>query len=146
MQKEGAARIKINKLLEQAGWRLIGDDRGPANVVLENHIKITKSSLDAYGDDINKTIHERAASRKHDIVKNLGKSCAVIDNGYEEISRYSRMLQIADFVVYSYHNYCCLNQCSTLFEQKTDERKLAMFKGFFRTTLKAKYTIVHLAT
>jgi hypothetical protein len=56
------------------------------------------------------------------------------------------MLQIADFVVYSYHNYCCLNQCSTLFEQKTDERKLAMFKGFFRTTLKAKYTIVHLAT
>lgn len=96
--------------------------------------------------DINKTIHERVASRKHDIVKNLGKSCAVIDNGYEGISKYSRMLQIADFVAYSYHNCCCLNECSTLFEQKTDERKLTMFKGFFETTLKAKCTIVHLAT
>jgi type I restriction enzyme R subunit len=45
MQKEARARIKINKLLEQAGWRLIGDDQGPANVVLENHIKMTKSPL-----------------------------------------------------------------------------------------------------
>jgi type I restriction enzyme R subunit len=55
MQKEASARIKINKLLEQADWRLIGDDRGPANVVLENHVKMTKSSLDAYGDDFEKT-------------------------------------------------------------------------------------------
>jgi type I restriction enzyme R subunit len=47
MQKEASARIKINKLLEQADWRLIGDDRGPANVVLENYVKMTKSSLDA---------------------------------------------------------------------------------------------------
>ena len=56
MQKEAAARIKINKLLEQAGWRLIGDDHAPANVVLENHVKMTKSSLDAYGDDFERTI------------------------------------------------------------------------------------------
>ena len=96
--------------------------------------------------DISKTIHERVASRKHEIVKNLGKSCTVIDNGYEGISRYSRMLQIADFVAYSYHNYCCLNQRSTLFEQKTDERKLNLLKGFFETTLKTKCKIVHAAT
>jgi len=56
MQKEASARIKINKLLELAGWRLIGDDHGPANVVLENHVKMTKSSLDAYGDDFEKTV------------------------------------------------------------------------------------------
>jgi type I restriction enzyme R subunit len=55
MQKEATARIKINKLLEQAGWRLISDDRGPANVVLENHVKITKSSLDAFGNNFEKT-------------------------------------------------------------------------------------------
>jgi len=29
MQKEATAKIKINKLLEQAGWRVIDDDRGP---------------------------------------------------------------------------------------------------------------------
>jgi len=57
MQKEASARIKINKLLEQAGWRLIGDDRGPANVVLENRVKMTKPSLDAYGDDFEKTVN-----------------------------------------------------------------------------------------
>jgi len=28
MQKEATARIKINKLLEQVGWRLIDDSRG----------------------------------------------------------------------------------------------------------------------
>ena len=56
MQKEATARIKINKLLEQAGWRLIDDDRGPANVVLENHVKMTKSLLDAYGNDFEKTV------------------------------------------------------------------------------------------
>jgi len=76
--------------------------------------------------DISKTIHERVASRKHEIVKNLGKSCTVI--------------------AYSYHNYCCLNQRSTLFEQKTDERKLNLLKGFFETTLKTKCKIVHAAT
>jgi hypothetical protein len=96
--------------------------------------------------DIDRAIHETVASRKHEIVRNLGKSCTVIDNGYEGISKYSRMLQIADFVAYSYHNYCCLNDCSTLFEQKTDDRKLDMFKGFFETTLKAKCKIVHAAT
>ena len=56
MQKEATARIKINKLLEQAGWRLIDDDHGPANVVLENHVKMTKSLLDAYGNDFEKTV------------------------------------------------------------------------------------------
>jgi len=55
MQKEATARIKINKLLEQAGWRLIDDDHGPANVVLENHVKMTMSLLDAYGNDFEKT-------------------------------------------------------------------------------------------
>ena len=56
MQKEATARIKINKLLEEAGWRLLDDDRGPANVVLENHVKMTKSVLDAYGNDFEKTV------------------------------------------------------------------------------------------
>lgn len=37
--KEAKARIKINKLLEEAGWRLLSDKNGKLNVLLETHIK-----------------------------------------------------------------------------------------------------------
>ena len=30
--KEAKARIKINKLLETAGWRFFDDENGPANI------------------------------------------------------------------------------------------------------------------
>ncbi len=40
MQKEARARIKINKLLENSGWRLIDDENGKANVLLESGLKI----------------------------------------------------------------------------------------------------------
>jgi type I restriction enzyme R subunit len=33
--KEAAARIKINKLLESAGWRFFAISDGPANIQLE---------------------------------------------------------------------------------------------------------------
>lgn len=35
MSKEAQARIKINKLLESAGWRFFDDATGKANVVME---------------------------------------------------------------------------------------------------------------
>lgn len=38
-QKEAKARIKINKLLEDAGWRFFDSKKGPANIQLENNIK-----------------------------------------------------------------------------------------------------------
>ena len=34
-KKEAPARIKINKLLEGAGWRFFDDENGPANIELE---------------------------------------------------------------------------------------------------------------
>lgn len=34
-QKEAQARIKINKLLEESGWRFLDDASGPANIELE---------------------------------------------------------------------------------------------------------------
>ena len=40
MQKEAKARIKINKLLEESGWRFFKTPEGPANIVVEPHIKI----------------------------------------------------------------------------------------------------------
>lgn len=53
--KEARARIKINKLLEAAGWRFLDDERGPANVVLEPNVKITQSQVDALGNDFEST-------------------------------------------------------------------------------------------
>ena len=53
--KEAKARIKINKLLEEASWRLLDDENGQANVVLENNIKITQSFINDLGEDFDKT-------------------------------------------------------------------------------------------
>lgn len=49
--KEATARIKINKLLDEAGWRFFDDASGPANIVLEPNVKITERQIDALGDD-----------------------------------------------------------------------------------------------
>lgn len=52
---EAAARIKINKLLETAGWRFFAEGDKPANVCLETSITMTTSDLDALGNDFEKT-------------------------------------------------------------------------------------------
>ena len=52
---EAAARIKINKLLETAGWRFLAEGDRPANVCLETSITMTTSDLDALGNDFEKT-------------------------------------------------------------------------------------------
>lgn len=51
-QKEATARIKINRLLEDAGWRFFDDANGPANVVLELNVKLKTEDLDSLGDDL----------------------------------------------------------------------------------------------
>src|SRR6266496_1010184 len=55
MQKEAKARIKINNLLQEAGWRFFDDENGKANIVLENNVKITQKLIDAFGEDYEKT-------------------------------------------------------------------------------------------
>ena len=52
---EAAARIKINKLLEAAGWRFFADGDGSANVCLEPSVTIKQSDLDALGRNFEKT-------------------------------------------------------------------------------------------
>ncbi|MCZ8036354.1 MAG: DEAD/DEAH box helicase family protein [Novosphingobium sp.] len=53
--KEATARIKINRLLDEAGWRFFDDIKGPANVVLEPNVKISAGDLEALGDDLEKS-------------------------------------------------------------------------------------------
>ena len=51
---EAKARIKINKLLEKAGWRLLDDKNGEANVQLELNVKITQDDLGSMGNNFEK--------------------------------------------------------------------------------------------
>jgi type I restriction enzyme R subunit len=53
--KEATARIKINKLLEAAGWHFFADSETPANIRLEPGIAIKTTDLDALGNNFEKT-------------------------------------------------------------------------------------------
>lgn len=55
MKNEAHARIKINQLLEEAGWRFFDNEEGKANILLENHVKISQKEIDAWGKDYEKT-------------------------------------------------------------------------------------------
>lgn len=45
--KEAKARIKINKLLEEAGWRFFDNVTAKANVVLEPNLRLTTAKVTA---------------------------------------------------------------------------------------------------
>jgi len=53
--KEATARIKINKLLETAGWRFFPEGGAPANIRLEPSVTIKSSDLEALGENFEKT-------------------------------------------------------------------------------------------
>ena len=54
-QKEAQARIKINKLLEAAGWRFFDEVTGKANIALEPNVKLQQAQVDAMGHDFDTT-------------------------------------------------------------------------------------------
>ena len=53
-EKEATARIKINKLLEAAGWRFFAEGDKPANICLEPGVQIKSLDLDEFGDNFEK--------------------------------------------------------------------------------------------
>ena len=53
--KEATARIKINKLLEGAGWRFFQEGNAPANIRLEPRVTLKSTDLDALGDNFETT-------------------------------------------------------------------------------------------
>ncbi len=55
LRKEATARIKINRLLETAGWRFFDDKNGPANVVLESNVKLKPEHIEGLGEDLEKS-------------------------------------------------------------------------------------------
>ncbi|RDJ18358.1 restriction endonuclease subunit R [Rhizobium phaseoli] len=55
LRKEATARIKINRLLEHAGWRFFDDKNGPANIVLEPNVKLKAEDVEVLGSDFEKS-------------------------------------------------------------------------------------------
>ncbi|MEK7497384.1 MAG: DEAD/DEAH box helicase family protein [Patescibacteria group bacterium] len=55
MKKEARARIKINKLLEESGWKFFDDQKGKSNISLEPGVKVTQQKIDDLGNDFEKT-------------------------------------------------------------------------------------------
>ncbi len=53
--KEASARIKINKLLEAAGWRFFGNEHGPANIRLEPGVVLTETAFNEIGENFEKS-------------------------------------------------------------------------------------------
>ncbi len=53
-KNEAHARIKINQLLQEAGWRFFDDENRKANILLENHVRISEQQIDAWGNDYEK--------------------------------------------------------------------------------------------
>ena len=52
MSKEAKARIKINKLLEEAGWSFFDGDTDKANILLEHRTKKAKFDNSKLGEDL----------------------------------------------------------------------------------------------
>ena len=54
-EKEAKARIKINQLLIDAGWRFFDNEKGKSNIQLEPNVKLTKEAIDDLGDNFEKS-------------------------------------------------------------------------------------------
>lgn len=54
MPSEAQARIKINRLLEESGWRFFDDKTGLANIQLEHNVKLSQKTIDDLGDNFEK--------------------------------------------------------------------------------------------
>ncbi|MDP8237870.1 MAG: DEAD/DEAH box helicase family protein [Candidatus Hatepunaea meridiana] len=52
--KEATARIKINRLLESAGWRFFAEGNKPANIQLERGVTLNSDDVEALGTDFEK--------------------------------------------------------------------------------------------
>jgi len=106
---EATARVKINKLLEAAGWRFFAENGKPANIVLEAGASIRESDLDDLGDDL-----EKAKKGYIDflLLDDKGRPCIVLEAksedkpplvGKEQARKYARS-QNCRFVLLSNGN------------------------------------------
>ncbi|WP_298308620.1 DEAD/DEAH box helicase family protein [Flavobacterium sp.] len=82
MKNEAHARIKINQLLSEAGWRFFDNEHGTANILLENHVKITQTAIDDWGNDYEKI---KSGSLDFLLVNDNNKPICVLESKKESI-------------------------------------------------------------
>lgn len=84
MNNEANARIKINKMLENAGWRFIDNENGKANIIVELETKIIPRSDYGFalGDNFEKTEHGFA---DYILLDEFGKPFIVVEAKKESI-------------------------------------------------------------
>lgn len=99
-QKEAKARIKINNLLQPAGWRFFDNEDGKANIVLESNVKLTEKSINELGEDFEK---HRNGFVDFLLLDNRGYPLVVLEaksedknplDGKEQARRYAKSLSV----------------------------------------------------
>lgn len=88
-KKEATARIRINKLLESAGWRFVDDEKGRANIELEPDVDITK-----VGDDFE---HTKKGFIDYLLLDDRGFPVCVLEAKRERIHPLSAKEQARDY-------------------------------------------------
>ncbi len=107
--KEAKARIKINKLLEEAGWRFLDDENGKANIELEKGVKLTEKEINNLGNNFEKT---RNGYLDYTLLNKKGFPLVVLEakredkdpmDGKEQARRYAKSLNV-NFIILSNGN------------------------------------------
>lgn len=104
-QKEAKARLKINMLLTDAGWRLLDDENGPANVDVENKVE-----MDNPGDDFENT---RRGFIDYLLLDSNQKPIAVLEAKRESIPPLSAKEQARDYANSLHVRYVILSNGNT---------------------------------
>jgi type I restriction enzyme R subunit len=95
--KEAQARIKINKLLEEAGWRFFDDKNGKANIICEDRITKKTIKVDSLGNDFEHTTNGFA---DYILLDSNGEPIAVIEAKKESIDPLSAIDQAKEYAQY----------------------------------------------
>lgn len=104
-QKEAKARLKINKMLEDAGWRLFDGEAGPANVDVEN-----KVDMHTYGDDFQNT---KTGFVDYLLLNENQKPIAVLEAKRESIAPLSAKEQAREYANSLHVRYVILSNGNT---------------------------------
>lgn len=104
-QKEAKARLKINMLLSDAGWRLLDNEDGPANVDVENKVDIENP-----GDDFENT---RRGFVDYLLLGSNQKPIAVLEAKRESIPPLSAKEQARDYANSLHVRYVILSNGNT---------------------------------
>ncbi len=103
--KEAKARLKINQLLTNAGWRLLDNENGPANVDVEN--KVEMNHLD---DDF---ANSKKGFIDYLLLDSNQKPIAVLEAKRESISPLSAKEQARDYANSLHIRYVILSNGNT---------------------------------